>query len=84
MKTAKEMFEELGYDILTDNEEYKIFERDYKFIEITKCDSEIDDSVYIDVYFYDCFKDTKKFTSIDGKELQAINQMCKELGWLDD
>ena len=84
MKTAKELFEELGYEATTDNDEYKIFNRDDKYIEITKCNSKVDDNVYIDVYVYDYVKEERKFTCIDGKELQAINQMCRELGWLDD
>lgn len=80
-KTAREMFEELEYEIVWDLEDMKTFARDFKRIEITKCNSKVDDSVYIDVYVYNPLDECNEFTSIDGKELQAINKMIEELGW---
>ena len=78
MKTAKEMFEELGYELVFDEEDGKYYKKKNKRIEITKGHSD----VYIDVYYYK--NEDKVYAFIDGKELQAINQMVSELGWFDD
>lgn len=74
MKTAKEMFYELGYE----EQEFvilgKIFINDKKqrilFFDNKKVVSKEDN------YSYD--------TSLSMQELQAINKMCRELGWLDE
>ena len=81
MKTAKTMFEELEYEVVWDLEDRKTFARDFKRIEITKCNSKADDSVYIDVYVYNPLDECNEYTWIDGQELQAINKMIEELGW---
>lgn len=81
MKTAREMFEELEYEIVWDLEEMKTFARDFKRIEISKCNSKLDDSVYVDVYVYNPYTEYKECTWIDGQELKAINKMIEELGW---
>lgn len=80
-KSAREMFEELGYEEFYDDEEYKEehiqFIQDGIFICFHKNEKrvetwELDD--YFDIYNH----------LISPQELQAINQMCKELGWLDE
>lgn len=69
MSKADEMFEELGYE--------KIEEKDYiAYIE----DSE--DSMFrIEIYFHLDNKKVQIYNAISLKELQAINEKCKELGW---
>ena len=67
--SAKERFEELGYELINHhNIVYK---------------GKHDTGRIIHIAFFD----DKKILitqSIGIKELQAINQQCKELGWLDD
>ena len=75
MKTAKEMFEKLGY-------EWAIFEN-----EKGKCKLRYEhkDDFEKDIEFY--VKDEEIYTScyILSKEvLKAMYQQCKELGWLDE
>lgn len=80
-KSAREMFEELGY---------KKFENDY-WIYFSK---ETNGAYPVDrIYFIKNTKEIKAETFTYDKtltknvtipELKAINQMCKELGWLDD
>lgn len=68
-KSAREMFEELGYELINHhNIVYK---------------GKHDTGRIIHIAFFD----DKKILitqSIGIKELQAINQQCKELGWLDE
>lgn len=80
-KTGRELFKDLGYEEMWDLEDMKTFARDFKRIEITKINSKADDSVYIDIYVYDPYRETRECTWIDGQELQAINKMIEELGW---
>lgn len=75
MKTAKEMFEELGYELVFDEEHGKYYKKKNKRIEIVKGHC----GCYIDVYYYK--NEDRVYTFIDGKELQAINKMVSELGW---
>ena len=90
MKTADELFKELGYEKEEDN---------YGMIEFKKTEKE----KYYGKKNYDCFY--AKYTIVfspakDGiysfykysnynnaftmQELKAINQFCKEKGWLDE
>ena len=77
MKTAKEMFKELGYKLFKDNNYVIAFFKDTnwiefrKDIEVVKCYSLIND-YYIEI------------NNIGIKELQAINKQVEELGWLDE
>ena len=68
-KSARDMFEELGYELINHhNIVYK---------------GKHDTGRIIHIAFFD----DKKILitqSIGIKELQAINQQCKELGWLDE
>ena len=75
MKTAKEMFEELGYELAiveNKNDKYKLsyehndnFEKDIEFYIKDK-------NIYIEIYL------------LSLGEIKAIFQQCKELGWLDE
>lgn len=78
MKTAKEMFEELGYE----------FEKEYTSDGVNdtyrynKC-SRPNDSIIFDlagkqIIIY------QTFNTIHVNELQAIIQQCEELGWLEE
>ena len=76
MKTAKEMFEELGYEKFENDSRitYEKYNRECKMIEFDKERMEITfaDDNYCEVVM------------IDRKELQAINKQVEELGWLDE
>lgn len=68
-KSAKEMFEELGYEF--EQHPYSItalivYRKDLEYI------------------YFDADKKIVIRRFIDMKLLQAINQQCKELGWLDE
>ena len=75
MKTAEEMFEELGYDLIVD----KFFIKYIKDIDQIIFDLKEKD---ISVYEYWCGEFT--YHPITLKELQAINKQVEELGWLDE
>lgn len=73
MKTAKEMFEELGYKYTKYGNDIQYYKK-FVYSEII-------------IYFWD-FKNEIEISSskyititIDINELQAINQQIKELGW---
>ena len=74
MKTAKEMFEDLGYSVLIDNE-YEIY-----YNNIKDCRGII--FFYEDLSF--CLKAPKNNKEINMPLLKAIIQQCKELEWLDE
>lgn len=80
MKSAKEMFEELGYKLyehktymfyekaLKENPEY---ENDYEHIEFN----------FIDETINKTYGDDNSVCDITLEELQAINKQVEELGW---
>lgn len=73
MKSAKEMFEELGYKLIQDDAIWLIYNFDNKFnIEFYKPQQNI-------------HVGTKEalFSTIYTDDLQAINKQIEELGWLD-
>ena len=76
---AKEMFEELGYKEKKDKSKTitYILKNRYFYYIVFKINKK---SVYKSKVVYG--KDIT--SSITIKELQAINQKCKELGWLED
>lgn len=81
VKTAREMFEELGYNLHVNDE----LETMYKYIK--------DERVVIYIRFDNEEKTFGQFAFLDGsyagsvdigfKELQAINKQVEELGWND-
>lgn len=73
MKTAKEMFEELGYKPFGKNSKYICYRNKASFIEF-----DLDGKCIL------TNKPSTTFNHITLKELQAINKQVEELGWLDD
>jgi hypothetical protein len=70
MKTAKEMFEELGFEKINENDnviQWYFEEEDYEFC-FWKDDKEIE-------------LPTRTWFTLSFKELQAINKQVEELGW---
>ena len=73
MKSAKEMFKELGYkqDVCLGDFEYYNYEK-----EIT---TDKDDKTIII-----CQRWSDEYSIIDMPTLKAIIKQCEELGWLDE
>ena len=84
MKTADELFEELGYEKLEDK--YNVdYNKIYRFTNGDKIREQIrfcklDKYVHIENYNFDSGFTFGKF--LDIQELQAIYKKCQELGWL--
>lgn len=81
---AKEMFEELGYEICRNDDEVivysaKKFISETNYIKIKKIEKEIDCYILSDSPF-----EPTKDLAITFKELKAINKQVEELGWLDN
>lgn len=79
--TAKEMFEALGYKKTHDNSNFLIYSKQielmqaqFKFNKHCKC--------MLKVAVVGSFIDS--YLDIWYNEFKAINQQCKELGWLDE
>jgi hypothetical protein len=77
MKTAKEMFEELGY------EQQGILHNTFFIYYKEKAGVEISFDL-ADKTFIKYSRALGVFITINMKELQAINKMVSELGWLDE
>lgn len=75
MKTAKDLFEEIGYELVSQDSTIIRYEKDFDIIKFNLSDNTIE--VYDDWY---C---GKPFNQINMKELKAINKQCEELGWFD-
>jgi hypothetical protein len=96
MKTAKEMFEELGYvytnddgftDYLKKKYDEEVKEWNFKEISFDRWSRKI--SVYSFRKNDDCTEFIHKGTQmkivfLDEFELKAIHQQMKELGWIDE
>lgn len=81
MKTAKEMFEELGYERRFYGEDIISYEN--------KKDWRIDKNIdfYLEDKIIECFQISvagRLELSMTPQELQAINKQVEELGWLDE
>ena len=74
MSKADEMFEELGYKL-----DVRHYNCDNSFVYTYKKDNDF--IRFNTAYTTVC---TLFKTSFNQKELQAINEKCKELGWLDE
>ena len=70
MKTAKEMFEELGYEPFGKNSKYICYRKNMWFIEF-----DLDQKCIL------TSKPNTTFNLITFEELQAINKQVEELGW---
>lgn len=78
-KTAKEMFEELGYEIESDSNISLIY---IKYDEDYEHDTGSIEKIIFDKTFNRVAHTTNSyFDFIDYKELQAINKQIEELGW---
>lgn len=69
IKTAKEMFKELGYLFYSDDETICYFNKEFGRIGFHLYEEEY-------TFFYD-----KNRIMIDGKLRKAINKQVEELGW---
>ena len=76
MKTADEMFEELGYEIIIDNGTTLNYEKEGALFDKEIVFELIDKNVCAEL-------GTGESANISVAELQAINQKCKELGWME-
>ena len=75
MKSAEEMFAELGYVKIIDNNEYELtYKHKVHFNEITFC---------LKGKKISCDNGCGKSILIDTYELQAINQQINELSWIE-
>lgn len=86
MKTAREMFEELGYERFEEEEKITYEkEEDNRLIMCIVFD--LDDKVFTANLYWSSKDYETRFpqenTTITMQELQAINQMCRELGWFE-
>lgn len=83
MKTAKEMFEELGYEMVKQGKNRLVYIYEDKIQHI------MFDLKYKTIDCYEKGHDSDGFNTIFPmtvcvKELQAINKQVEELGWLDE
>ena len=76
MKTAKEMFEELGYKCIADTNYDIIFQKGNQY---TSDGIKIDFDLDLDAIKIEFLMDKCRWFSFE--ELQAINKMVSELGW---
>lgn len=83
-KSAKEMFEELGYEL----DVFQHYQIEYKrhtfgyFYEAIMFSKE--HKTFYKCYWNDIIAGSVIGDNCDMNELKAINQQCKELGWLND
>ena len=77
MKTAKEMFEELGYELFEEKDSrYITYVYHYRYIIRF-------DLIMQNFYAYEDNMDMS-YIGVDMKTLQAINKQVKELNWLKE
>lgn len=79
MKTADEMFEELGYEKF-----YSINNIDNVPNDICYCTDEFKIKFNMIYKAIDFEKKKAHYSSITMQELQAINKKCQELGWIKE
>lgn len=75
MKSARELFEELGYELVSQDSTIIRYQKNFDIIEFYLSDNSI--GVYDDWYY------EQTYNEITMNELQAINKQVEELGWLD-
>lgn len=77
MKTAKEMFEKLGYELVEEKDSrYITYLYHYRYVIRF-------DLIMRNFYAYEDNMDYQ-YIGVDMKMLQAINKQAEELGWLDE
>lgn len=74
MSKADEMFKELGYVKIRDDERFIKYKKKYK-----------NDNIVMDKETKDFIKnfDSEYWKAVTMQELQAINEKCRELGWIE-
>lgn len=82
MKTADEMFEELGYKIFYSINFYSINNVDNVPNNICYCTDEFEIKFNMIYEAVDFKKKKAHYSSITMQELQAINKKVEELGWI--
>lgn len=75
--TAQEIFEKLGY-AKTFHDDYEIV---YSLYIGNEKVAEIEFDLNVQTFYCTCFD---AILIVDMSVLKAINQQCKELGWLDE
>ena len=75
MSKADKMFEKLGYEIEIENKKRITYVYEGQFFDKYIIFEIIDKHIVIEL-------GTGESTNINMQELQAINEKCKELGWL--
>lgn len=73
--TARELFKELGYDLVSQDSTIIRYQKNYDRIEFYLSERTL--GAYDDWYY------EKPYNEITPKELKAINKQVEELGWLD-
>ena len=93
IKSACQLFEELGYKFVSYGDEHivefdKVVIKDYEYKKIV---FDIRRKFFWAGYFKNKYDSNGKLINkihtivvLDIEELKAINQQCKELGWLDE
>lgn len=76
MSKADEMFRKLGYEKIIESNIKINYEKEGQFFDKEIVFGLIDEIVTVEL-------GTGESANINIKELQAINEKCKELGWLD-
>lgn len=76
---AKEMFENCGYELLQDDMNWLIYSINVgKWYQLDIAFSKFDKKVHLNT------QSAVQGHTFDIQELKAINQQCKEIGWLDE
>lgn len=83
-KSARDMFEELGYNEMYQNKHYICYVKDLVDTPEYERDSIHLEFNYDTKTFNKTYGDDNSVYEITLEELQAINQQIKELGWLDE
>lgn len=84
-KSAKEMFEELGYKVFDDNKYHMKGYLKKNFIDETcYIEFDLEDKTVRSFVGSDSPFTPDRDAEIDLKELKAINKQIEELGWLDE
>lgn len=79
-KTADEMFEELEYEKIRNDERYIVYEKGASIrnrIIFSKSNKTVSTILIDEDYEYN------EGLDIDMRELQAIHKKCQELGWIE-
>lgn len=82
--SAKDMFEKLGYETLYEFDTYIYYEKPLKENPTYEKDYEHLEFNLINKTINKTYGDDNSVSDITLEELKAINQQCKDLGWLNE